>query len=474
MRNRLRFGSVCVLVGLLGGLVMTAQAQSAPDVVVPPGYQISEFASGFSAAIAASVAPNGDVYVLNSGFPGFSGGAPGPVQISKISPSGQKTMVYSSDQNPGLVPVALGIYATDDDTIFVNDGEGMKRVHRDGSVQTLAKLPVQGDHAADHIAMGPDGKLYWGEGSATNSGVVGLDNRDATGWLGRNPEFHDIPCRDVQLSGQNFTTPGLDDPSATVTTGAYMPFGTASTPGQVIPGQVPCTSSVLRMNPDGSGLEMVAWGFRNPFGVGFSPRDSVLKGALVVANNGTDVRGSRPVESDGDDLFVVREGAWYGWPDYLDEQPVTEPRFDPDHQGIARLLNVPSEGDAQGAIMHFEKGVSADGFSFSTSDAFGFKNDLFIALWGPLGFGDQPTPTAGYNVERVHFDEGPGGILAGAQRDVFAANRMPGPASQNNLNGIEHPSDVQFSPDGRTMYIIDFGVPGSPGTGRVWAVTHGG
>ena len=38
----------------------------------------------------------------------------------------------------------------------------------------------------------------------------------------------------------------------------------------------------------------------------------------------------------------------------------------------------------QGAVMHFQKGVSADGFAFSTSDAFGFKNDLFIALWGPL------------------------------------------------------------------------------------------
>jgi glucose/arabinose dehydrogenase len=228
------------------------------------------------------------------------------------------------------------------------------------------------------------------------------------------------------------------------------------------------------MNPDGSGLEMVAWGFRNPFGLAFSPRDSVLKGALVVANNGADVRGSRPIESDGDDLYVVREGAWYGWPDYLDEEPVNEPRFDPEHQGVATLLRSPTQVDAEGALMHFEKGVSADGFSFSTSDAFGFKNDLFIALWGPLGFGAQSANVPGFNVVRVHFDEGPGGILAGARRQIFATNRVQGPASQNSLTGLEHPSDVQFSPDGRTMYIVDFGVPGSPGTGRVWAVTHGG
>jgi hypothetical protein len=125
--------------------------------------------------------------------------------------------------------------------------------------------------------------------------------------------------------------------------------------------------------------------------------------------------------------------------------------------------------------MHFEKGVSADGFSFSTSDAFGFKDDMFIALWGPLGFGAQPAAPPGSDVLRVHFDEGPGGILTGASRDVFAINRVPGPASQNDLNGLEHPSDVQFSPDGRTMYIVDYGVSSRPtGTGRIWAVTHTG
>src|SRR5438105_14552625 len=100
-----------------------------------------------------------------------------------------------------------------------------------------------------------------------------------------------------------------------VTTGPYLPFKTAATPGQVVKGQVPCTSSVLRANTDGTGLELVAWGFRNPFGIGFAPDDSALKGSLMVSNNGADVRGSRPIESDGDDLFAVANGAWPGWPD---------------------------------------------------------------------------------------------------------------------------------------------------------------
>jgi plastocyanin len=122
------------------------------------------------------------------------------------------------------------------------------------------------------------------------------------------------------------------------------------------------------------------------------------------------------------------------------------------------------------AITHFPKGVSADGIGFSTSDDFGWKNDAFVALWGPLGFGAQPAAPAGFNVYRVHFAEGPGGVV-GAQKDIFVRNKFAGPASQNQLNGLEHPADVKFSPDGKTMYITDFGVPPER-QGKVWAVTR--
>jgi hypothetical protein len=172
MSRRVRSGSLCALVALLSGLVLTVHAQNAPDIVVPPGYQITEFASGLSAPIAASVAPNGDVYVLNSGSGGVGGAAPTEVQVWKVTPSGQKTMLYSSDETPGLVPVALGIYATDDDTIFINDAEGIKRLHRDGSVQTLQLLPVQGDHAADHIVKAAPRTVGWLVRTTAGSGAT--------------------------------------------------------------------------------------------------------------------------------------------------------------------------------------------------------------------------------------------------------------------------------------------------------------
>jgi hypothetical protein len=49
-----------------------------------------------------------------------------------------------------------------------------------------------------------DGYIYFGQGTATNSSVVGEDNKEF-GWLLRRKDFHDIPCRDIILNGQNYT-----------------------------------------------------------------------------------------------------------------------------------------------------------------------------------------------------------------------------------------------------------------------------
>src|SRR5204863_407464 len=80
------------------------------------------------------------------------------------------------------------------------------------------------------------------------------------------------PARDVKLTGRNFTTPNPLDPSrGKATTGAYVPFGTATTAGQVIQGALPCTGALMRVPANGGGgkPELVAWGLRNPFGLGF-------------------------------------------------------------------------------------------------------------------------------------------------------------------------------------------------------------
>ena len=173
-------------------------------------------------------------------------------------------------------------------------------------------LPSLGDHHTNGPVVGTDGKIYFGQGTATNSGVVGIDNA-TFGWLKRHPGFHDVPGQDVTLTGENFETdnPLTDDAGGKAETGAFLPFGTPSTSGQVIPGKVPCNGAIMRVPLAGGDIELVAWGLRNPFGLAFSP-----DGQLYAINNSYDVRGSRPVFGSGDLLWKIEEGKWYGWPDF--------------------------------------------------------------------------------------------------------------------------------------------------------------
>src|SRR5688500_5678935 len=79
------------------------------------------------------------------------------------------------------------VYATHRD----KDGLGVVTAFNyDGTYTTIASaLPAQGDHGMSDIAINPaNGRLYFAVGSATNSGVVGLDNWP---WVKVHPEFCD-------------------------------------------------------------------------------------------------------------------------------------------------------------------------------------------------------------------------------------------------------------------------------------------
>jgi glucose/arabinose dehydrogenase len=66
-------------------------------------------------------------------------------------------------------------------------------------------------------------------------------------------------------------------------------------------------STVSRANPDGSGLEIIATGLRNPVGLDFQPET----GLLWATVNERDNQGN---EIPPDLVTVVTEGADYGWP----------------------------------------------------------------------------------------------------------------------------------------------------------------
>lgn len=149
-------------------------------------------------------------------------------------------------------------------------------------------LPSTGDHN-NQIAIGKDNRIYFGQGEATNSGVVGEDNFNL-GWLKTSSQFHDTPAKNITLSGTNFVTtnPLTAEPNDTVTTGAFVPFGTFTYNGQVIPGNIKCNGCILSANLDGTDLKLVGWGFRSAYGIAFFPDDPAK---LLVTVNGADERG---------------------------------------------------------------------------------------------------------------------------------------------------------------------------------------
>ena len=121
-----------------------------------------------------------------------------------------------------------------------------------------------GDHHTNAVVI-DQGWLYFGQGTATNSAVVGEDNA-RFGWIARHPEFHDVPCRDVTLTGENFKSDDITGGGRKdVMTGAYSPFGTPTAAGQVVQGKIPCSGAIMRMRLSGGAPELVAWGLRNPF-----------------------------------------------------------------------------------------------------------------------------------------------------------------------------------------------------------------
>lgn len=438
------------------------------DISLPAGYQIEVVTTGLTFPTGVTVDQKGHLYVIEAGY------AYGEVwttpRLLRIESEGGHAILAEGEQNGPWTGVDFH-----EGSFYVAEGGEraggrILRITQEGHIFPLIEdLPGMGDHHTN----GPihrNGWLYWGQGTATNSGIVGSDNADF-GWLARYPEFHDIPCQDVTLTGENFSSSHPLHHQEQALTGAFSPFGRATIPGQTIEGRIPCNGAILRMPLAGGTPELVAWGFRNPFGLTFSS-----DGRLYVTDNSYDVRGSRPVFGAGDLLWEVQNGAWYGWPDFHGRQRLNDQhRYDPPGgPPVTPLLHQhPQVPPAPVAI--FGVHSSSNGLDFSTNPDFGFAGQVFVAQFGDQapGTGKVLAPV-GFRIVRV--DPKTGAI------HPFAANKgtTNGPASWLGSGGLERPVAVKFAPDGMTLYVVDFGVMTMTehgpvphkGTGVLWRITH--
>lgn len=440
------------------------------DIALPAGYTAEAVATGLTFPTAVAFDEQGRLHVIEAGY------SYGEVflepRLLRVEPGGSLTTVATGIKNGPWTGVTFhngNFYVAEGGELL---GGKILRISPDGNITSLIEdLPTMGDHHTNGPVIGADGMLYFALGTATNSGVVGPDNYDY-GWLKRYPDFHDIPCQDVVLVGRNYTSNLPPEPkSEEHVTGAYSSYGAATTPGQVIEGRIPCSGAVLRMSPEGGAPpELVAWGFRNPFGLAFSPA-----GQLYVSDNGFDVRGSRPVWGTGDYLWEVQQGQWYGWPDYSGGLAFNGDRFDPPGEEPPQPILAQHPNKPPQPVATLGVHSSSNGLDFSRSDAFGFDGQVFVAQFGDLapGVGKVLAPV-GYKVLRVDVESG---VVT-----EFAANKgkTVAPASKLKTGGFERPISVKFSPDGESLYVVDFGImetgegeDNNPvvKTGVIWKIT---
>lgn len=435
-------------------------------VALAPGLQAEVVISDLIYPTSLEEDERGNLYVAEGGF--VYGDHWAPARILRVDPAGELTVI--ADGRDGLIaPVTDLLWHAG--RLLVSHRGKVSAIEpgQAGLTHLVEGLPSHGDHHNNQLAADGEGWIYVAQGTMTNAGVVGADNF-LTMWVPLHPFEHDRPARDLRLRGTSYLTAnpfvmaGGEGP-ATARTGAFAPFGMQAE-GDRVAGTTKAGGTVLRFRPDGSSLEVVAWGFRNPVGLAWG-----ADGALYAAENGFDERGSRPIANATDDLWVVRPGAWYGWPDHSAGVPVDDPRFRPAGGPEPELL-LEDPPPCETPLLSFPPHSSPGKLARSPGGRWG-RGALYLAVWGDmLPFtgerGDRPP--AGPGVVRIDPERRAWGYVVAGRGTLLDA-------------GPRRPFDVVFSRDGAALYVVDMGayevletplpVPRPyPGTGVVWRISR--
>lgn len=528
---------------------------------VPAGYRVEVVLADLAYPTSIEFDDAGTMYIAEGGY--IYGDEIATARILRMSSKGESQVVADQLSAPITDLLWYG------NRLYISHRGKISVLEPDGVRDLVTGLPSLGDHHNNQMTIGPDGMLYFGQGVATNSGVVGLDNFKM-GWLAKYPDVHDVPAKDIRVTDQAFETPdpmamladkgpghggratnGKEQDKGTghaahgqkdtekrqghaghekekepgkvkelprrddkakgheghetkgmesgkgkgrdhhdkkgpetdsdqqghpmVNTFAFQPFAKTPPDTGAIRGATKASGTILRMNLDGSNLEVYAWGLRNPFGVVWGPNDE-----LYVSDNGYDERGSRPIAHAPDCLWRVKRGAWYGFPDYAGGVLVTDPRFQPE-RGPALKLLMRDHPPVEKPLLALQHHVGAAKMDFGRSASFGFQGQLFLALVGDMN------PITGVHDKRSGFE-----VIridpATSKAETFFKARTSalGPKGMEYVAtaGLRRPVDVRFSPDGNTLYVVDIGamaiIPTAAGpaprpfprTGTIWRITR--
>ena len=314
---------------------------------VPLGFAVEQFASGLSHPRTLRVAPNGDVFLAESGAD--------RIRVFR-APDGSARPSTSLVFADGLsLPFGIAFWppGPEPQFVYVAEGDRVLRfpyrngdLHARGPAQVIARLP-EGGHWTRDLVFSPDGRrMFVSVGSASNVGS-GLEPKDAAAaraW------------------------------DAAHGTGAAWGYEAER-------------ADVLALDPDGGHRRIFATGLRNCVAEAISPG-----GVLWCVVNERDGLGD---DLPPDFATSVREGGFYGWPwFYLGDHP--DPRWNGARADLSGLVSVP---EVPLAAHSAPLGITFyDGAQFPAD----YRGDAFVALHGSWNRARR----TGYKLVRLRFASG--------------------------------------------------------------------
>jgi glucose/arabinose dehydrogenase len=436
-------------------LTVTINSGPAPNVSnfnITKGYKIEPVLWNLNLPSSTTFDSKGNMYIAEAGY--AIGELETTPRILKLDRNGTISVIASKGIYPPITDIAYHdgkIYVANRgkiSTIDVQDKYAFKDI--------VLGLPSIGDYSVNQLSFGGDGRLYFGIGSATNSGVVGPDNYE---WLKLLPSFHDILPKSVKLTEQTFTSPNPLTPidrHDEVLTGAFAPFGnTTLNKGQFVhgSGDLKCSACIISSKLDGGDIKLVGWGIRNPIGLEYNQ----VKKTLLVTDSGAEERGSRPIANDTDKIFDIdlsnqsTLGKFYGWPDYFgNAEPITNQKS---HSLYGHNINtskflMQEHPPVQKPFAMVKLSGIGHVALTNTSSTFGFKNKAFATEIGKI----RPT----MDKENSTKDAATTG-----QKIILFDPTKKGPVidfvSQRKPNPYFRPIDVKFNDDNTALYIVSMG-----------------
>ena len=253
---------ILVLLLLLGSITPPRIRAQTDPVTVAPGFEfnifadptiVPEFSTAFSGPVSMAFDSRGRLFV---------GTFPGKILIMLDNNEDGRVDQIKTFATGLVQPLGLEFRANGDLYLTSNPLGGAGRIVRlrdlngddvaDETTVIVDGLPSEGDHQTDRLKFGPDGLLYFGQGSSTDAGTPDP---------GRPPER------------------------------LY-------------------NASVLRIDVDNPAISVVATGLRNPFGMAFHPDN----GELFTTDGGSGELGELPDNSPLEEINWIVSSGHYGFP----------------------------------------------------------------------------------------------------------------------------------------------------------------